>query len=875
MLKERKSLKKERMDLDIFFRRTLPENVLEYVKNISAWSECNKELVNAYTYPEDMYRYFSRLSYANLSREEISNRYRILFNRENGLNSIFELLSKYADEVLDSRNGVPVCKVNRILSWNEASNLLGQDIFITAWYAKKFSERYTENRHPLMFSWKAIIRADEPRIQSLFEKGLAENHFHLHGATQSFALSWACLMNFPDTIAQYFKSNFGKDLSINMQPIYGLDILPWTDRIKYAAWIRANLFQLCIEYDARDVKNELLNKNNIEDYHPGDSVQIICNITESLRYQYGYKFKQPDECFRCLDYAIAPVLYRVDENSPVRLLTGERNFMYQCFKNIFNGKFSQIQGNYFYVYLLIKSGFRGEMIQNNGMVGFANFQEYQNRKNQFFEKRIEYWTESLRLSVAMALDEGHIYSLEGRIMPKKSAKELEYNIRDIDMRIEYALNNRETLKDFFYVIHFPKMPFDAKEYRDLSYEVPRNYKVRIKSRQFAIALGQYIENEKTSEQRIFGIDACSTEIGCRPEVFATEFRYIRKCSSRKAEECEIRKFTTETSEGKRHKEFGITYHVGEDFLDIVDGLRAIDEAIMFLEMRKGDRLGHAIALGIDPGHYYKMKHSEVFLTKQDILDNLVWVLYRSQELGISIIPDLRIELEGRARKLLYEIYACNVEFRVSLDDYYDSWKMRGDNPQLYEKGFYEACKKSFIDNVYDECKILSEEKIELFRNNKNASFLFYMYHFNPKVKDIGLESERFAITSDIVEMVRQIQHRMQLYVNQKGIAIECNPTSNLRISVIDSYDKHPIFNLNSEYLEEECTNIHMFVSINTDDIGVFDTSLENEYMVIYDAICQKRHEAGNYDDYQVIRYLDHIRQNGLEMAFKKENLHFT
>lgn len=42
----------------------------------------------------------------------------------------------------------------------------------------------------------------------------------------------------------------------------------------------------------------------------------------------------------------------------------------------------------------------------------------------------------------------------------------------------------------------------------------------------------------------------------------------------------------------------MTYHTGEDFLDIVDGLRAIDEAMLFLQMEKGERLGHAMALGV-------------------------------------------------------------------------------------------------------------------------------------------------------------------------------------------------------------------------------------------------------------------------------------
>lgn len=48
----------------------------------------------------------------------------------------------------------------------------------------------------------------------------------------------------------------------------------------------------------------------------------------------------------------------------------------------------------------------------------------------------------------------------------------------------------------------------------------------------------------------------------------------------------------------------LTYHVGEDFLEISDGLRAIDEAILFCDMKRGSRLGHATVLGIDLDRYY-------------------------------------------------------------------------------------------------------------------------------------------------------------------------------------------------------------------------------------------------------------------------------
>ena len=76
--------------------------------------------------------------------------------------------------------------------------------------------------------------------------------------------------------------------------------------------------------------------------------------------------------------------------------------------------------------------------------------------------------------------------------------------------------------------------------------------------------------------------------------------------------------------------------MGEDFLDIADGLRATDEAVQFLCMEKGDRIGHGLVLGVDPDEYYQNKRYSIYLRRQDYLDNLVWILYRSLELGIVV-----------------------------------------------------------------------------------------------------------------------------------------------------------------------------------------------------------------------------------------------
>ena len=93
-----------------------------------------------------------------------------------------------------------------------------------------------------------------------------------------------------------------------------------------------------------------------------------------------------------------------------------------------------------------------------------------------------------------------------------------------------------------------------------------------------------------------GIDACSQEIGCRPEVFAPVYRFL---SEHIAEEVPVTPHTPELKQLKK------TFHVGEDFLDIVDGLRAVDEAVRFLNLQCGDRIGHGTVLGINVKKWYE------------------------------------------------------------------------------------------------------------------------------------------------------------------------------------------------------------------------------------------------------------------------------
>lgn len=76
----------------------------------------------------------------------------------------------------------------------------------------------------------------------------------------------------------------------------------------------------------------------------------------------------------------------------------------------------------------------------------------------------------------------------------------------------------------------------------------------------------------------------------------------------------------------------ITYHVGEDFFDIADGLRAVEEAMIYFNLKNGDRLGHCLVLGTDVRKYYTMRYNTICCTKQVLLDNMAWLHHKCKRL---------------------------------------------------------------------------------------------------------------------------------------------------------------------------------------------------------------------------------------------------
>lgn len=862
---QEKIMQQMRENLDILFRRVAPEVVLESLRLL------DNPMGKGYSLPAisgdyglPAYRHYADQNLADYSPDEIDIRFREL--EKELQSSLFFPLVNYGNVVLEMEQYFPVCKLEEILNWNTTALRIGQDLVVTAWLAEQHvSESHTASKKHL-FIWPAVLKTNDRALEKIFERGLAENHSHLHGATQSFALSWACLMNHPECIQRFlapeerFKENLTSGI---MKGVLDLQ-MEWKERLLYAAMIRALLFERCLGDDSAKIKSEF------KEFDCFPRTHCVKKKVAFLRYTYGSKFKQKKGNRRCLDYANCEWLYCVQEDHHNRLLAGERSLLYHCFLLHFRGELNDWESTLLYLYILMKSHFRSELIQSNGKTGFQNFLEYQDRKNQFFESFSEYWTEAFRLSICMAQKENHTAYYEARVMPKKTPQSLRKTLDDIDNRVRLAFEPEEEKLRHYYVIHFAKEKYRISKAEEKGILwVPRNIKSRQAAETGARALCKYIQlydalRYDSTKERVLGIDACSSEIGCRPETFATEFRFLREESRKRR----IRIW----NRGDGRAPLGVTYHAGEDFLDIIDGLRAIDEAMFFLQMRRGERLGHALALGIAPEEYYQFKKWNIYMTKQDWLDNLVWILFRSLELKVEIKANHRAEMRMEAHNLLYEIYRLEDRklgnsYGDLLEVYYDAWKLRGDHPSLYKSGGFNDRAILSTDD-YNKYKV-RDDNLDFIRKNSLSSYIYHLYHYDYEVKKRGWEPIGHGIEEWYIELVCQFQFALQKEVHKRGMAIECNPTSNVLIGTFKYYDKHPIMTFNDHHLGDKPENPHIQVSINTDDIGVFDTSLENEYALVFEAIRRSRHAEGNYNDDDIYEYLEYIRENGWRMAFKR------
>jgi len=370
---------------------------------------------------------------------------------------------------------------------------------------------------------------------------------------------------------------------------------------------------------------------------------------------------------------------------------------------------------------------------------------------------------------------------------------------------------------------------------------------------------------------ITSIDVAGNENSTPPEVFAPVIKYLRRDVKKQDE------FIAEYIKHKRdghnfleHHKLRISVHAGEDFNHIATGMRKVHESVKFYNMQERDRLGHALAIGLNPKEWCEL-NGDIFVTKQEHLDNLVWLYHQAVEVVsyFSQATKLMFKYEKMVLELSKEIYSAS----YSIDDLYKAWKLREYCPtdsfnELSEGDEYLsaiACSKD--DEVYKVAKEIYNKyhkNTEVYKKGEEVIKIEY-YNNERKLYD-------YTITDEDLKLLEAIQDRLIEKFCDRGLIIETNPSSNAFIAHINSYDKHPIFRWNpiedrdlqakSEFNKYGIRSSRVKVCINTDDPAIMPTTLRNEFALLK-KIAFDTKLSDNQENIEV--WSEKIRELGLEI----------
>ena len=769
--------------------------------------------------------------------------------------SIFNIILYFSIRCLRIIDGDPVCRYNQLLRWHTLTTKLGEDLFTTAFIAAR-GVRLQDNERSV-FDWPAYLEHDCKEVNEIINRGMADLHMHLKGSSWNFDISWICIMNHIGEMRTRF------DESLKMQKIEDSDKNLYV-KMQRAAAIRLYLAGVvgCIEpmitfAQLLDIINGNYRKEKQKKETNGESIDLQ-RVLDSCMKSKGES-----------DYIhIGKQNSKVEENE---IIASERKFMYKTYVQIYkeNGdeKSKQQIATLFYAYLAYKVAFRNYLLQLNDRVGFANFSFYEKRKMDFILPQYEQLV--YKAALKGFLEKNNNNYIEARIAPKNTVEELIVQINKIVKTPGLdAYKNR-----YHFILHFIKK-------RDIQTKGKyRHYTLREEYKQQAMAIYNFRRNLKGPEEEqrligtVVGLDAASSELFCRPEVLAHAFRFLRE------HDCGVNEYT------ERPTDLRITYHVGEDFMDIADGLRAIEEALIFLNLGNGDRLGHALALGMDIQKYYAKRYHAICAPKHVLLDNFAWLYH--QCIRLKGFTPLSGYLQTMFARYYNEIYVVDYnsfgndiselflennseDNNCDINDYYQSWLLRGNSPTF---GAEISSIKEVTDNAEKAWRLAGinhyEESIIACQNSK-AKNLFDKYQ-SYRYSEIGYRAESFSVPKEYresyYELLEAIQEDMMERLERKHIAIECNPSSNFKIGDMDKYDQHPILRFYNDGLATPYKPHHLAVSINTDDQGVFSTSLDREYSLI--ALALERNEISPFvnSPRAIAEWLERVRKMAHEQRF--------
>lgn len=694
----------------------------------------------------------------------------------NGLGELFTIgLPRLADEYLEIHGDRVYVKGERMNDWQLLLPLIPPLLLTSIKIWKEYGpiklDSITEFAHNSLLPtvrYTAMPSAYLPEMQVLKEenKGFDDLHIHLNGAVET-DLAWHDFLRFPEVVFQ----------------------------------------EILKAYSNEKVKEQLEQQTEIS--NPIEFMQLF-SIAGRLREWLFGKVMYGEEIYETTSFeSLLDKVAEMEENyreHPFKHLMGEdtsplimEGLLYvKTLDFLAAYPHDDAVAGAFHYYLLILGLCNKLLVQQTDAFGFEQFQKYtSNNFREFSEKT--YRQRFLQLS---GNDMKNIRHIEGRFSPKGTLEDNVGILKKIKDGFDGLVHCREEAgieqPTIALVAHFIKRSDKGKG------------KVRFASMRKDLekrtdALIALMNTDSTFSHMVTGADAAASEFDTPPEVFAPSFHRLRR-------------------HGMQH----FTYHAGEDFFHVLSGLRAIYEAMEYLELQAGDRIGHATAAGVDVRLWKENIGERLWMRREDYLSDLLFAYHliagtKGCELE-SLLPKIALRIEEYASKIYRDSY--------TVCELIEAWLMRNTDP------------------------------FTLFKDMPSRTEQICLYYHSKEGRERGKE----IIMVDAYDIFGEeelvcLQKLLLRVMHQKQIVIETLPTSNVIIGHHHSFSTYHLYNW---YRWSKDGEKIPAIVVGTDDAGIFATNIYNEYCHIY---CMLVFDKG-LSPYEAMDYIERLVHNAKVYAFK-------
>lgn len=616
-------------------------------------------------------------------------------------------------------------------------------------------------------TYTALPRPYIPQMELLLheQEGFNDLHLHLNGALET-DMTWQDFLRYPDKVYKEMKGAV-KNEKVKEQYI---SLTPYADPKTFRELIM-------IAYAIREQ---------------------IFNVVFCGKYDWGKK--HPASFSQMLDAIVNQAQSYGERKHPLTRVLGEEIPILQLECYFYVKVLDYIAGHVsddtfiglFHYYMLILGLTNRMLVQQPQCFGFEEFQKYtMNGFREFSE--VEYMR---RFSQMAGNELSNIRLLEGRFSPKDElVKELDLLgkiYRGWEELGKLQEKAGKPISELKLIAHFIKQPDKNRD------DFFRFKKLRSSLSQKSKVLAELRDSNTKESKKVVGIDAAASEFDTPPEVFAMSFHFLRE-------------------RGYQH----FTYHAGEDFFHILSGLRAIYEAVEYLNLQRGDRIGHGTASGVSPDVWRDNIGDCLLIRQGEYLDDLIFSFHLISKGDDEELKKLLPRIGMKIDDMSYSIYQTYLPVLAHIK----AWQMRGEEP----------------------------EAIAQKTNPDDTERLFLKYH--QKETDERYNKIIEVATYDIFdsENLVRMQQLLLKELHDREIVIETLPTSNVVIGNHHDFGTYHLLN----WLSWKKTGKPIPpIVLGTDDVGIFATNIYNEYCNLYCQLLYKKQWNSN-EIMDVIKELDY------------------